>query len=351
KKSVNKIILFLIISILLMFSYNLFRTSIPINELLSFGEKFTRIRNYFFVLLTFPIIEVLQNEEKKTFLRNIFFMGFFAICYRLIFWYLYNYMGINLAPGIFEERGYNWTRYGKVRLQGLFLDGFLLSYLSCYLFYYRNAKSKILYIVFLSVVLFYEVYVYASRSQLIGFLAIISMICILRDSTILKKLLELASFLIVSFVFISSSYFSNFVDSFSISNSTYGAGTKVRLIGQSYFHYYWTHNKLFGFGISRDGNIFQGFKYYLSDLGIVSFLYQFGLYGFLVTISPLIYGIYVGFRKRVSFEGILLLAVSLFSIVTSFASQNIYDYSRILILPIILGLTSSLSTKKCAENN
>lgn len=108
----------------------------------------------------------------------------------------------------------------------------------------------------------------------------------------------------------------------------------------------WTQKMYLGFGQTTDGNIFNGWKYYISDLGIIRMLYQFGIIGFIVCLLPILYGCLVDFKRRVYFHGMLLFSLSIFVLITSFASQNLYDYSRIMLLPLLLGLANSTSPSK-----
>ena len=345
KVKINFWILLSIGLIFLISLFNLYRGDAYFGNLITFGNKIVLSRNLLFILLAFPINEVLASKESQKFLRWIFILGMIAIVYRTFFWFLFNYMGINLAPGLFEEKGLNWTRYGNVRLQGLFLDGYVIAYLSNQIIQ-TKIYQKCYYLFLLAVVIFYEGYVYASRSQFIAFLSMFFVLYIFHEKKSVTKLLD---FIIVPIIIVAvffSSYFERFADSFSVSNSNFGAGTQVRIIGQKYYQNLWSSNKLLGFGWSDDGNIFMGWKYYLSDLRIVRMLYQFGVIGFLIYLLPLLNSLLFGFKYRYRENGILLLAISFFTIISSFSSQNIYDYNRILLLPILIALTNNVSMIK-----
>lgn len=58
-----------------------------------------------------------------------------------------------------------------------------------------------------------------------------------------------------------------------------------------------------GFGQTTDGNIFNGWKYYISDLGIIRMLYQFGIIGFIVCLLPILYGCLVDLSVEYIFMG------------------------------------------------
>ena len=329
----------------LLVTFNFFRQGVPVNGFLLFSQKIFLLRNFSFILLVFPISEILNSKHSLNFLKVVFLLGMLAILFRSFIWFSYNYAGLNIAPGIIAERGINWTRYGAVRLQALFLDGYVLSYLLCKLFL-TDSKNKLLYSIFLFIVLFYEGIIYASRSQLIGFGVMFLTVYIFKNSNSLNKLLKFLLLSLASCGAIVSPLYNRFLDSFAVTNSDYGAGTLVRIVGRKYYHEIWDQRKLLGFGITIDGNIFNGWKYYISDLGIIRILYQFGIIGFIICLMPILYGCRAGFKSRVNFEGMLLLSLSIFVLITSFASQNLYDYSRIMLLPLLLGLANVISTTK-----
>lgn len=333
----------IVILFLFMVLFNLFRRGIPINGILPFSEKFFYLRNFTYILLAFPISEVLKSKNKSDFLRLIFVLGISAIIFRSVVWFSYNYANLNIAPGIIQERGVNWTRYGAVRLQALFLDGYVLAYVLCKLLL-SASKHKLSYSLFLLITLFYEGVIYASRSQLIGFCAMFIIIYLFRTKNVRNKVLSLFTLILISLGITLSPYYNEFLDSFSVTNSDYGAGTMVRIVGRKYYQEIWRQVKILGFGQTSDGNIFSGWKYYLSDLGIIRILYQFGIIGFIICLLPMLYGCYAGFKHRIHFEGMLLFSLSIFVLITSFASQNLYDYSRIMLLPLLLGMANTVSS-------
>ena len=348
QKRKTKITGFTSITILLfclLIIFNLFRQGVPVNGLLLFSDKLALLRNFSFIFLVFPISEVLNSKSGSNFLKVVFIFGIIAISLRSFIWFSYNYAGFNIAPGIIAERGINWTRYGVVRLQAIFLDGYVLAYLLCKLLV-SNSKNKFFYSLFLFITLFYEGVIYASRSQLIGFFVIFLTVYTFKNSSSLKKLLK---FLLLGLAFcgvLVSPFYNRFLDSFAVTNRDYGAGTLVRIVGREYYHEIWEQRKFLGFGVTIDGNIFNGWKYYISDLGIIRMLYQFGIIGFIICLMPILYGCRVGFKCRVNFEGMLLFSLSIFILITSFASQNLYDYSRIMLLPLLLGMANAISITK-----
>ena len=192
QKRKSKVTLYTSITVLLfclLVTFNLFRQGVPVNGFLLFSEKLFLLRNFSFILLVFPITEILNSKYSSKFLKVVFLLGMFAILFRSFIWFSYNYAGLNIAPGIIAERGINWTRYGAVRLQALYLDGYVLAYLLCKLLV-TESKKKLLYSVYLFIVLFYEGIIYASRSQLIGFFVMFITIYLFKKTSLLNKLIS-----------------------------------------------------------------------------------------------------------------------------------------------------------------
>lgn len=123
--------------------------------------------------------------------------------------------------------------------------------------------------------------------------------------------------------------------------ASHGEGTLVRMLGTSFYQNEWQNNNiLFGFGIAEDGNYVGNTQYFLSDLGIISYIFEFGIIGFILAVLPMLEGIRVGIKSIKTNDGLLLFLLSIYTILSSFMSQNVYDYIRILIVPFILGIIS-----------
>lgn len=307
-------------------------------------------RNYLFTLLTFPLFEILQGStqtERNRFIRNICTLGFCALLVRLIGWYIYNYHGIDLIPGYFSMMGYNWIRGGNVRIGGTFLDGLVFVCTSICFLKTKEIKEKLLSGCVLSIMFLYSYLVYGSRSQIVCYIITFILIYIVNGRNLKKGALNVILILSIIGIFIfSTTVVQNFIASFSINDKLYGAGTMVRVDGQKLYQQKWLENSiLFGFGITEDGNYFGLTKYYLSDLGILRNLYQYGVVGLLICIMPFINGLrtsLIGLYNKSQYST-LLLGLTVYTIFSSIGSQNVYDYSRILIIPFILAFIGVVS--------
>ncbi len=307
------------------------------------------IRNYAFVLLFFPIYEILNSdiETKNGFIKVIVTLGFCALLFRFVGWFAYNYLGYNLVPGYFGVMGYNWTRNGNVRLGGTFLDGLMFTYFCLKLLNNRKLKNKVIYTCCVSFMILYSYFVYGSRSQLLCYICVFIILCVVSGKNVSTGVLNLVLILGgLVIILYTTSTIQNFLASFSINDKMYGAGTQIRVAGQKLYQQMWIENsKLLGFGITEDGNYIGLTKYYLSDLGILRNLYQYGIVGFIICIIPFIDGVITavsGVVKNTKDSG-FLLGLVMYTIMTSIASQNVYDYSRIMILPFLLGFIGLVS--------
>lgn len=298
------------------------------------------IKYYSYILLMFPIYETL-NKRGNIFIRNIYILGMIALVLRIFVWTLYNKTGIDIMPGLFSMMGYSWSHGSDVRLPGTFLDGFLLTY-SLSKIHEKLAKkeSKIYpYIIGLIISLFYIYYVFNSRSQILCCLLVIVLSLVFVNNKILSTLAKILLVILCCFLIIK---ISSHTDLFKWGLNYYDPGTQVRIIGFDFYHDNWINYKFLGFGIAPDGNMFHtwynSWIYYLSDLGIVNILFQFGYIGLLLLFLPVVFAFFVGYKNVKYSNGYLLMLLSFYTIVLSILFQSVYDSSRILIVPFILAM-------------
>lgn len=298
------------------------------------------IKYYSYILLMFPIYETL-NKRGNIFIRNIYILGMIALVLRIFVWTLYNKTGIDIMPGLFSMMGYSWSHGSDVRLPGTFLDGFLLTY-SLSKIHEKLAKkeSKIYpYIIGLIISLFYIYYVFNSRSQILCCLLVIVLSLVFVNNKILSTLAKILLVILCCFLIIK---ISSHTDLFKWGLNYYDPGTQVRITGFDFYHDNWINYKFLGFGIAPDGNMFHtwynSWIYYLSDLGIVNILFQFGYIGLLLLFLPVVFAFFVGYKNVKYSNGYLLMLLSFYTIVLSILFQSVYDSSRILIVPFILAM-------------
>lgn len=335
----NFIVYFYLISIFIYLCFEIIRLHYFSFSGLNILNALSLEKNFFYILLTMPIFEILE-KKKKIFLRNIIYIGLIVLVFRGVVWFLFNKFGINLMSGLFEVRGYNWTHgNGYVRLTGTFLDGLIFSFFGIEFFRTRLYKERLYYGIILLFLLFYSCVVYSSRSQLICYLITMLFIYIWNSKNKLHTILNCLLAIVLVLIILQLPVAKNFIASFSSNDATYGEGTLVRMLGTSFYQNEWQNNNiLFGFGIAEDGNYVGNTQYFLSDLGIISYIFEFGIIGFILAVLPMLEGIRVGIKSIKTNDGLLLFSLSIYTILSSFMSQNVYDYIRILIVPFILGI-------------
>lgn len=304
-------------------------------------------KNFFYILLTMPVFEIFE-KKKEIFLKNIVYIGLVILVIRFVVWFLYNKLGINIMPGLFEVRGYNWTHgNGYVRLTGTFLDGLIFTFFGIKLFKTKSYQKNLYYGAIMLFLFFYAFAVYSSRSQLICYLITILIIYIWNSKNKLHTAVNCFMGLVLILIVLQLPITKNFIASFSANDATYGEGTMVRIFGNKFYQNEWKNRSiLFGFGIAEDGNYFGNTQYFLSDLGIMSYIFEFGIVGFILSLLPMTVGAVTGIKSIKNDDGLLLFSLSIYTLLTSFMSQNVYDYIRILIIPFILGITLFVKYQK-----
>lgn len=335
----------------LFFVFQIFRnvdTTFSINYAIK--NRIGLIKYYTYILLLFPICKVL-SEKKQSFIRNIYILGMIALMLRILVWFLYNKVGLNLMPGLFSVMGYSWSHGSGIRLPGTFLDGFLLSYSLSKIRDNRLKHRRIYpYLICAGISLYYVYYVFNSRSQILCCLLVIMLSFAFVNNRIFSSLAKVLLLVLCCF-FIAKIYLhTDFLQSVL---NFYDPGTQVRFLGFDFYQSDWLNHKILGFGIVSDGNIFHtwynSWIYYLSDLGIVNTLFQFGYVGLIILFSPFIFSFFIGLKNNRSLNGYFLMLLSFYTILSSIFFQNVYDSPRILIVPFILALMQ-LSMKDDKNN-
>lgn len=294
--------------------------------------------NYLVLLLYFPLSKLIENDSK--WLKKIYIIGLVFSLFRCVCWLVYNFLHYDISPGLFQIMGYNWMRNGLVRLPDIYLSGYIFVYSICRYMEIHELRTKLKYLFVLFYQFFYASFVYGSRSQVISYMITLLIICIFKNNKSKKNIINLTLIIIVLILFFKSNIFKQFLYSFSIYNPDYGAGTQVRLYGFELGKNQWEKNIWLGSGNFLDENYYLFFKYYLSDLGIIRTLFQLGIIGFFLLILPFINGLFVSINNLIKNrkEGLFLLGLTIYILVSSLISQNIYDSLRILLVPIYMSI-------------
>lgn len=296
------------------------------------------------LLMIFPMYEILCKDKVK-FLHNIFKLGILILIIKTLSWGVYNFFNINLG---FTDLGggVGWHRavLGKLydRMNGTFLDGYLLAYAGMQLM--SNKNKKINYFIVLLFIILYSVVVYQSRAQFVFYifsLLIGILYCSIKHKNRLISILIFILFLCaISFLFREKIF--NFISSFSIYSEN-GGSTLIRLQEYFYFPYLWKSTNIYwGFGIYNEANplISNGIRLYISDIGIIMQLYQFGIIGFLISIIPLIFGFVRAIKDLLTKNNefnILLVLITAYLLISS-TNFNMYYSALFPIIPFYISL-------------
>lgn len=305
---------------------------------------------FLLIFLAFPISQVITKTNNFKLLELICILGYTILALRTIYWGMFNFFNINMAPGSIIP---DWTRAlgGRMftRLPGIFLNGYIMI-VSWYNLLY---KQKVIYLGGLFFMLFYSVIVTQSRAGIIELL-MISLIILLFYTYNAKNRLVRGIFvtIFILFVFIlAMPHIAGFIDTFSANNLEYGGSTLTRQKGYQFYLDLWLNNRIFGIGLIPDNiQINRWLTYYLSDYNFIVNLYEFGYIGFFILLIPFFYGIKVSFlivhKKLCANDSILFIQIflTIFLIIDMFF-QNIYLAQNITLLPLYMGISISAANR------
>lgn len=305
---------------------------------------------FLLIFLAFPISQLITKTNNFKLLELICILGYTILALRTIYWGMFNFFNINMAPGSIIP---DWTRAlgGRMftRLPGIFLNGYIMI-VSWYNLLY---KQKVIYLGGLFFMLFYSVIVTQSRAGIIELL-MISLIILLFYTYNAKNRLVRGIFvtIFILFVFIlAMPHIAGFIDTFSANNLEYGGSTLTRQKGYQFYLDLWLNNRIFGIGLIPDNiQINRWLTYYLSDYNFIVNLYEFGYIGFFILLIPFFYGIKVSFlivhKKLCTNDSILFIQIflTIFLIIDMFF-QNIYLAQNITLLPLYMGISISAANR------
>lgn len=336
-----------IFCMIFIYLWNSFNFLLGNNPNASMGTVIAGESGWFLLLISFPFSVVLSKGNSK-FLRNIAYLGVAILVLKFIVWFLYNFFSISIAPGYFRL-GLNWQREigGKIftRMDGTFLDPFTFFY-----FYFKLKSSKIWEnkIIYLTIIFFifgYEYFVYQSRSTILYLIIAIiisELIILFKSDNKIQSLLIFLILIVFLFLIFKNQIFS-FISTFDPNNTqnTYSGSSMARIYELNYFESLWRNNNtFFGFGIRNDQNIIGNWSLYLSDIGILAYLFEYGYVGLLIFIFPLILCLICIITKKINKYNLIdtILIMLLVYLIVSQINLNMYWFNQVTLLPIFLGI-------------
>lgn len=292
----------------------------------------------FCLLLVPPLYEVIC-EDKDIFLRNLNRLGLIVLFVRVMSWYIYNTRGLDIGFTFLQGRP-EWVKsmagIPLIRMPGMFLEGFLLCYSVAFLLKSKG-KIKVAYFIEILFLFFYEWVVFQSRGYLIIYTLVIyiTFIYYLIHN---RKIIACISILVLG-IFLLSLFHNMIFSSFS-TTGTYAVSTNTRILEYSYFPELWNRSSIiWGFGLTPD--TLEGIVT-ISDMNFIINLYQFGIIGLLIRISPFVVGFIILLKYKK--EKIFFLAFNLFCLFFSIFF-NPYMYMTIFLLPLYLSYSMYVEYK------
>ncbi|MDB6270029.1 hypothetical protein [Lactobacillus amylovorus] len=308
---------------------------------LNFNFIFYNYGIVFLILLIFPLYEVICTN-KWDFFAKLNKIGIFVFFIKTVIWGAFNLLNKDLGFG----GRINWARsilgHTFFRMNGTFLDSFLFSYalFKCLTTDNQKKNEFLVEVIFLFL---FSIFIYQSRAQIIYYLISLLVGCLFFYSKKSNSVVNAVMFLMILLVFgfIFRNQISDFWNSFSLNSETYGGSTYVRMQEYTYFPSLWKKsNLLLGFGFFDDSNpiLFNNTRLYLSDVGILMQLYQFGILGFIIDIMPLIKGlnyfVTIWLKDFSKFD--LFLIIFTAYVLVSYSNFNPYLNINFPILPLYI---------------
>lgn len=302
----------------------------------------SRLVPYTYIFLAYPLIYILQNKKtSKHFLYNIFILSVITLVIKTFIWWRYNYYGQDIMHYVLYEQGDVWRRNGMARIPSTCLNAIYIA--SCVvMFYFGRVKEKVIGAGAAIFIIWYANYVVQSRALIITIGVSIFLALGIYHDTGWKKIVIVILISIFTLIFLKSAYFDNLVSGLGF--TTYS--TSIRMQGFSYYFSCMKGHWLLGL---IPLNTYEGirsfnWRYYLSDLGMFSILFEYGVIGVLLFNFPVIRMISVYIRSKS--KDLYLLSVIPATVLFSYMSNNIYLVNNILALPVIMAYVEVFNIQK-----
>lgn len=308
---------------------------------------FSQIYVYGVLLLFLPLIDLCERDDKNYdwIIKKLLFFGIIAIIVRIIVWFLFNFVGVDVFHNMAYEAGYEWVRNGRQRIP--------LPSLACIVFSYglseflseKNIQKQIKGILCVLVVLFYSFFVVDSRAMLLVLVASAIVMYLYQKRKLSRMLLRLCMlFVIAIFVFATTGILEKYIssiDAWSI------------IARQQAFEYYFDlfkENYIWGINLITESTDLQrgvGGNFFFADLGTISKFIEYGaLIGFLF-IVPLFRMIYISLKIKTNIkQKMFLFGITIYIITSCILSQDIYFFRNIILFPFAMCIMEFSSKRK-----
>lgn len=292
------------------------------------------------LLLFYPIIYILSsNNGLKKMTLIIFSFTTFALVFKTLVWWFYNYQGKDIMHYLLYEFGPDpWIRDGFQRIPSTCFSGILFS-ITIYLFFYsKQWKIRLLSLVVNLFNIWYANTIFASRAQIIVFFITIIIAVFSIRLSIMKKIILNVIFigLIVLLVVFNIDIINEFID--GLSQETFSIG--IRFVALDYYISLFSDNWIMGISMILNKDTINGSSglFYLSDLGILSNLFSWGIIGFFLMLVPFFRMIFIlkNIKNKKDKKYIFGISLIVYTILMSILSNDIYNFRYIFGLPFIV---------------
>lgn len=299
---------------------------------------FSYLYIYIWLLLFYPIIYIIVSSGGiGKLLKVICTCTVCALLLKTFVWWMYNFRGKDIMHYVLYEFGSVWLRNGYQRIPSTCFSGMLFAAM---IYYFINSNKKIMKLVCILIMflnVWYADVVFASRSQIISFCFMITAVIIFNRSISIKKVMIYIGAVGAGLAFISTTYFKELVESLNV--ATYSIGTRMSAL-QYYFSLLKEHWLLGIEFISNEATFVHGSRgnYFLSDIGIIAKLVEFGVLGLPIFLFPLIRSVFICYKayilkyKELSF----MVGLCSYTCVFSVLSNDVYNFRYLFALPFII---------------
>lgn len=297
-------------------------------------EYVKRILPFLYILLVYPLTCLLADKRyRQKIIKMIFVLSIASLVMKTLVWWLFNYKGIDVMHYVLYEEGYIWQRNGLIRIRSSCFDALVISIALRNII--KEKGSKILNIAIIAFLTFYANFVMQSRSLLISIIAAIFLTLIFRRQIGWKKGIIVIILTTIGIYILQSSYFESFVGSFDV----YTYSTSIRLQGLAFYlssiknHIWLGLIPLNTYESIKGGN----WRYFISDLGMMSKFFEYGVFGLIIFNIPFIRCICLNIIK-IKGKSSLTLCMLFLTLIFSYLSNDIYITKNILALPLLISI-------------
>ena len=193
----------------------------------------------------------------------------------------------------------------------------------------NKRREKAIYIITMIIDILYAYIVWQARSALMYKTIIVILMLFMQKTNDQKKIIRFFVLLTGIVIFINTPIFSNFISSFSASDSTYGGSTVARLNAIAYFMGRYSQHPILGIGCLQTVDRYAVGGGMLEDMGFLYGLVQLGIPMVIFYLVIFIRGIYVSIKlkRKSNNDSILCIALTVLFIMFGINMDTFYAFA------------------------